>query len=50
MDFNNYSISTIFGKGTEGTKVNVEESDHVSGIKGRALCAHSFRNVIPTGS
>ena len=50
IDFNNYSISTIFGKGTEGTKVNVEESDHVPGIKGEALYVHSFGNVILTGS
>ena len=50
MDFDNYSISNIFVKGTVGTKVNVEESDHVSGIKGEALYLHSFRNVILTGS
>ena len=50
MDFENYSSTNIFGKGTLGTKVNVEESDHVSGIKGEALHIHSFRYVTLTGS
>ena len=50
MDFNNYSETTIYGKGTEGTKTDVVESNHISGIKGQGLYLHDRSHVILTGS
>ena len=50
MDFDNYTETTIFGKGTEGTKTDVVESDHISGIKGQGLYLHDRSHVILTGS
>ena len=50
MNFDNYTETTIYGKGTEGTKANVVDSDHVVGIKGQGLYVHSGSHVILTGS
>ena len=50
MDFNNYTETTIYGKGTEGTKIDVVESNHISGIKGQGLYLHDRSHVILTGS
>ena len=48
MDFDNYTETTIYGKGTEGIKTDVVESDHISGIKGLHL--HDGSHVTLTGS
>ena len=50
MDFENYTSNTIYGTGTEGTTVNVQESDHVTGLKGKGIYVHSSRYVTLTGS
>ena len=50
MDFDNYTKTTIYGKGTEGTTMNIVESDHVVGIKGQGLYLHDGSHVILTGS
>ena len=50
IDFDNYTETTIYGKGTEGTKTDVVESDHISGIKGQGLYLHDRSHVILTGS
>ena len=50
MDFDNYTETTIYGKGTEGTTMNVVDSDHVVGIKGQGIYLHGGSHVILTGS
>ena len=50
MDFDNYTETTIYGKGTEGTKTDVVESDHITGINGQGLYLHDGSHVTLTGS
>ena len=50
MDFENYTSDTIYGNGTEGTTVNLQESDHVVGLQGKGIYVHSSRYATLTGS
>ena len=49
MDFDNYTETHIYGKIIEGTKTDVVESDHISGIKGQGLYLHDRSHVTLTG-
>ena len=49
VNFDNYTDTTVFGKGTTGTKSGVTDSDHVEGIKDKALYLHNGRRVSLTG-
>ena len=49
MNFDNYTETTIYGKGTTGTKSGVVDSDHVDGIKDKALYLHGRGRVSLTG-
>ena len=49
MNFDNYTDITIYGKGTTGTKSGVVDSDHVDGIKDKALYLHDGGRVSLTG-
>ena len=49
VNFDNYTDTTVFGKGTIGTKSGVMDSDHVEGIKGKALYLYGGGKVSLTG-
>ena len=49
VNFDNYTDTTVFGKGTIGTKSGVVDSDHVEGIKDKALYLHGGGRVSLTG-
>ena len=49
MNFDNYTDTTVYGKGTTGTKSGVVDSDHVEGIKDKALYLHGGGRVSLTG-
>ena len=49
MNFDNYTDTIVFGKGTIGTKSGVVDTDHVEGIKGKALYLHDGGRVTLTG-
>ena len=49
MNFDNYTDTTVYGKGTTGTKSGVADSDHVEGIKDKALYLHDGGRVSLTG-
>ena len=50
VNFENYSGNTIYGEGVVGTTVDVVDSDHVEGIKGKGLYLHDGVYVRLTGS
>ena len=50
MDFENYTSNTIYGTGTEGTKVRLTESDHVTGVREMGLRVHGNGYVRLLGS
>ena len=50
VDFENYSGTTIYGKGVVGTAINVVDSDRVEGIIGKGLYLHGGGKVRLTGS
>ena len=50
MHFDNYTSDTIYGTGTEGTIIDLAESDHVPGVKGKGLYVHGGGKVRITGS
>ena len=50
MDFDNYTTNTIYGTGTEGTIIDLAESDHIPGVTGSGLYVHGGGNVRITGS
>ena len=47
VNFDNYTDITIYGKGTIGAKSGVVDSDHVDGIKDKALYLHGWRQSVP---
>ena len=49
VNFDNYTDITVYGKGTTGTKSGVVDSDHVEGIKDKALYLHDGGRVTLTG-
>ena len=49
VNFDNYTDTTVFEKGIIGTKSGVMDSDHVEGIKGKALYLHGGGRVSLTG-
>ena len=49
MNFDNYTDTIVYGKGTTGTKSGVADSDHVEGIKDKALHLHDGGRVTLTG-
>ena len=49
VNFDNYTDTNVFGKGTTGTKNGVVDSDHVEGIKDKALYLHGGGRVTLTG-
>ena len=49
VNFDNYTSTHIYGKGTTGTKSGVVDSDHVDGIKDKALFLHVGDKVSLTG-
>ena len=50
MDFENYTSDTFYGTGTEGTILNLAKSDHVTGVKGKALYLQGGGTVRLKGS
>ena len=50
MDFENYTSDTIYGTGTEGTIINLAESEHVTGVKGKGIYVHGGGYVSLSGS
>ena len=50
MDFENYTSDTIYGTGTQGTILNLAKSDHVTGVKGKALYLQGGGTVRLKGS
>ena len=49
VNFDNYTDTIVYGKGTIGTKNGVVDSDHVEGIKDKALYLHGGGRVSLTG-
>ena len=49
VNFDNYTDTTVYGKGTTGKKSGVMDSDHVDGIKDKALYLHGGGRVSLTG-
>ena len=49
VNFDNYTDTTVYGKGTTGTKSGVVDSDHVEGIKDKALYLHNGGRLTLTG-
>ena len=49
VNFDNYTDTILYGKGTTGTKSGVVDSDHVEGIKDKALYLHDGGRVTLTG-
>ena len=49
VNFDKYTDTTVYGKGTTGTKSGVMNSDHVEGIKDKALYLHDGGRVSLTG-
>ena len=50
VNFEHYSGNTIYGEGVVGTTVDVVDSDHILGIKGKGLHLHDGAYVRLTGS
>ena len=50
LDFDNYTGNTFYGDNIIGTASGIVESDHVSGIKGKALYLHDGAGVLLPGS
>ena len=50
LGFDNYTGSTIYGKKLVGTASGIADSDHVSGINGKALYLHDGGKVFLPGS
>ena len=50
LNFDKYTETEFLGEATLGTMVDIEESDHVSGVKGQGLYVHGGSHVILTGS
>ena len=49
VNFDNYTDTIVYGKGTTGIKSGVVDSDHVDGIKDKALYLHGGGKVSLTG-
>ena len=49
LDFDHYTDTHIYGKGTTGVKSGIVDSDHVDGIKDKALYLHGGDKVSLTG-
>ena len=49
VNFDNYTSTHIYGKGTTGTKSGIVDSGHVDGIKDKALYLHGGDKVSLTG-
>ena len=50
LSFDNYTGDTIYGNGAVGTASGIADSDHVSGINGKALYLHGGGKVFLPGS